>query len=381
MNTNKQTGEETMNESYKDKFNAQMKKAGIDSLGDLKTDAEKKAFFKAVDAAHKAKNESMTEELMSIAEETINEMKEGGKGSGPQMKPGSGTRKGSAADGGQTDDEADDYDSQMEMMKEMMKEMASEMKMLKAETDPTKVEMMKKEMMMKAMKKMPEMSEMMKKEMMKQMDEYGSMNAMKEELTPAQKKLPAGLQKAIAAKGKKKEETKDAEEMEEEMKDLEPNAEMLKAMVKDPHKSKEGDPKDDILAQYDDTQVKADVAKKGGADMSKVQDAPKMMTAMKKISAMYKTEKYHESKPGSLNDVLAQMHLNEQKSVSIKVKEFSSLVETYLAKGGVVGNISEAVKEVELNKSLRMVEVREFITTYNLHFLTNYKAEEFIIKE
>ena len=29
MNTNKQTGEETMNESYKDKFNAQMKKAGI----------------------------------------------------------------------------------------------------------------------------------------------------------------------------------------------------------------------------------------------------------------------------------------------------------------------------------------------------------------
>ena len=157
MNTNKQTGEETMNESYKDKFNAQMKKAGIDSLSDLKTDAEKKAFFKAVDAAHTAKNESMTEELMSIAEETINEMKEGGKGSGPQMKPGSGTRKGSAADGdeskGKLMKEADDYDSEMS---EMMKEMASEMKMLKAETDPTKVEMMKKEMMMKAMKKMPE---------------------------------------------------------------------------------------------------------------------------------------------------------------------------------------------------------------------------------
>jgi len=37
-------------------------------------------------------------------------------------------------------------------------------------------------MMMKAMKKMPEMSEMMKKEMMKKMDEYGSMNAMKEEI-------------------------------------------------------------------------------------------------------------------------------------------------------------------------------------------------------
>ena len=114
MNTNKQTGEETMNESYKDKFNAQMKKAGIDSLGDLKTDAEKKAFFKAVDAAHTAKNESMTEELMSIAEETINEMKEGGTRFRTSNETRClGTRKGSAADGGQTDDEADDYDSQM----------------------------------------------------------------------------------------------------------------------------------------------------------------------------------------------------------------------------------------------------------------------------
>jgi hypothetical protein len=382
MNTNKQTGEETMNESYKDKFNAQMKKAGIDSLGDFKTDAEKKAFFKAVDAAHTAKNESITEELLSIAEESINEMKEGGKGSGPQMKPGSGTRKGSAADGGQTDDESDDYDS---------------------------------EMMMKAMKKMPEMSEMMKKEMMKKMNEYGSMNAMKEELTPAQKKLPAGLQKAIAAKqGKKKEEleetmvvtkvdkdtnspayqkfkagdkrytykeTKGEEELEEKhvpghndstemsvgeiyaqaitqmnamrktrttemmnaMKtdefDMAPNPEKLTAMIKDPMKSKEENPKRDLNATYMKSDVRADVKNGGGADMSKVQDAPKMMTAMKKISAMYKTEKYHESKPGSLNDVLAQMHLNEQKSVSVKVQEFSALVETYLAKGGVVGNI------------------------------------------
>ena len=62
---------------------------------------------------------------------------------------------------------------------------------------------------------MPEMSEMpetMKKEMMKEMskkmNEYGSMNAMKEELTAGQKKLPPALQKAIAAKGKKKEEIK-----------------------------------------------------------------------------------------------------------------------------------------------------------------------------
>jgi hypothetical protein len=144
-------------------------------------------------------------------------------------------------------------------------------------------------------------------------------------------------------------------------------------------KSKEENPKRDLNATYMKSDVRADVKNGGGVDMSKVQDAPKMMTAMKKISAMYKTEKYHETKPGSLNDTLAQMHLNEQKSVSVKVQEFSSLVETYLAKGGVVGNISEAVKQVELNKSLRMNEVREFITTYNLHFLTNYAAEEFVV--
>ena len=55
-------GDETMNEAYKDKFNAQMKKAGIDSLDDLKTDAEKKAFFKAVDKSHTADHEEVNEE-------------------------------------------------------------------------------------------------------------------------------------------------------------------------------------------------------------------------------------------------------------------------------------------------------------------------------
>jgi len=437
MNTNKQTGDTTMNESYKDKFNATMKQFGIDSLDDLKSDDEKKKFFKAVDKSHTAANESVAEELMAIAEETINEMKEGGKGSGPQMKPGAGTR------GGQTDDEADEYDSQMmgEMMKEMMKEMDKmpEMKMLKAETDPTKVEMMKKEMMT-AMKKMPEMAEMsemmkseMMKEMMKKMDEYGSMNAMKEELTAGQKKLPPALQKAIAAKDKKetvspaqqaaiaiskKEKKEELEEkhvpdhqetavnamamnamkketarkemmMKMAMKmpiramktgddDMTPDALKLNAMIKDPHKSREEDPKKDLNATYMKSDVRADVKNNGGTDMSKVQDAPKMMTAMKKISAMYKTEKYHDTKPGSLNDTLAEMHLNEHKTVLIKVQEFSALVETYLAKGGVLNNLTAGIQEVELNKTLKLREAREFITTYNRHFMTNYKTEEFI---
>ena len=195
--------------NYKDKFKAQMKKAGINSLDDLKSDAEKKAFFKAVDKSHTAKNESVTEELLSIAEESINEMKEGGKGSGPQMKPGAGTRAGSAKDGGQTDDEADEYDSQMEMMKEMMKKM----------------------------------------------DEYGSMNAMKEEMKTGDD-------------------------------DMTPDALKLNAMVKDPHKSSEENPKKDLNAKYMKSDVRADVKNGGGADMSKVQDAPKMMAAMKKINSL-----------------------------------------------------------------------------------------------
>ena len=57
---------------------------------------------------------------------------------------------------------------------------------------------------------MSDMPEMMKKEMMKEMmkkmNEYGSMNAMKEELTAGQKKLPPALQKAIAKKNKEKKE-------------------------------------------------------------------------------------------------------------------------------------------------------------------------------
>jgi len=445
MNTNKQTGDTTMNESYKDKFNATMKQFGIDSLDDLKSDDEKKKFFKAVDKSHTAANESVAEELMAIAEETINEIEEGYDTGNTRPRDSSGKRlplpmKPSIPKPSM------DYVGKLtsQMKKEMMKEMDKmpEMKMLKAETDPTKVEMMKKEMMKEMMKEMAEMSDMpetMKKEMMKEMskkmNEYGSMNivAMKEELTAGQKKLPPALQKAIAAKSDKKETVSPAqqaaiaiskkekkEELEEKhvpghketavnamamnamrketarkemmvkamkmpiraMKtgddDMTPDALKLNAMIKDPHKSREEDPKKDLNATYMTSDVRADVKNGGGTDMSKVQDAPKMMTAMKKISAMYKTEKYHDTKPGSLNDALAQMHLNEHKTVSIKVQEFSALVETYLAKGGVLNNLTAGIQEVELNKTLKLREAREFITTYNRHFMTNYKTEEFI---
>ena len=74
------------------------------------------------------------------------------------------------------------------------------------------------------------------------------MDTLKEELTPAQKKLPAGLQQAILKKNKEKKERVEEMVMKamkmpiRAMKtgddDMTPNAEMLNAMVKDPHKSK-----------------------------------------------------------------------------------------------------------------------------------------------
>jgi hypothetical protein len=114
--------------------------------------------------------------------------------------------------------------------------------------------------------------------------------------------------------------------------------------------------------------------------MSKVQDAPKMMAAMKKINAMYKTEKYHQTKPGSIHDVVAQMQMNEQKIVSIKVKEFTKMVETYLLKGGVIdtSSVNEDFDLDEEINALQLNELRDFITTYNNWFSTNHRAEEFI---
>ena len=275
--------------NYKDKFKAQMKKAGINSLDDLKTDAEKKAFFKAVDKSHDAKNE----ELLSFAEEAINEFK---------LK-----------------------DSDVEKLKQGVKQMP-----------PIKGAKLGKPQKVKAVGEEEEVEEMMKKEMM--------MKAMK---------------------------TGEA--------DAEPNAEMLNAMVKDPHKSKEDKPMKDMNAMYMKSDVRADVKNNGGADMAKVKDAPKMQTAMKKINAMYKTEKYLQTKDGSINDAVAQMKMNEMKTVTVRIKEFSQMVETYLARGGVKQFINPEI--VESKQVLPLKEVRAFIDTYNRHFLTNYKAEEFIIRD
>ena len=178
--------------------------------------------------------------------------------------------------------------------------------------------------------------------------------------------------------------------------DLSPMNNMkLNAMIKDPHKSKEEDPKRDMNAGYMKSDVRADVKNGGGADMSKVKDAPKMQTAMKKINAMYKTEKYHDTKPGSIQDVVAQMYQTEDKEVTVEDKKLDDMIKSYLTKGGTITKLPPALQkgakptamkkhkvgDKGVIKSMKMKEVREFISTYNLHFLTNYKAEEFILKD
>jgi hypothetical protein len=94
---------------------------------------------------------------------------------------------------------------------------------------------------------------------------------------------------------------------------------------------------------------------------------------------MYKTEKYLPTREGSINDAVAQMQVNEMKTVTVRVKEFSQMVETYLARGGVKGFINTELTEGK--QVLPLKEVRTFIDTYNRHFLTNYRAEEFIIRD
>ena len=209
---------------------------------------------------------------------------------------------------------------------------------------------------------------------------FSYVDDMKEGLSAAQKKLPPALQKAIAAKMKDKKEAmhkdkkeamhKDKKEdlvggqkkldkdkdgdldakdfamlrkkegsmkkeygmsmkasyhnkMKKEEKtketDSEPKMKDLNAMVKNSHKpDHKGNPIDDMNAGYMASNVKAAVKDGGGADMAKVKDAPKMMTAMMKISndkkmknmkAMYgesreNAKRYLDTKPGSLEEAV-----------------------------------------------------------------------------
>ena len=317
---------ENMNEAtYKDKFNAAMKDFGINSLDDLKSDADKKKFFKHVDGMHKAKNEELTP---------------------AQKKLPAGLQKAIAK---KQDDKKDEG-------------FASDAQRKAAFASGYKEKGKKKE----------EVKEMMSaKEMMK-------MNAMK---------MPI---RAMYMKAKKEMKTGDD--------DMKPMTSMKMNAVTDPKKMNAmamQDPKQDMAAGYMKSDVRAAVKDGGGDDMSKVKDKPEMMAAMKKINAMYKKEKYLPVKEGSIQDTVAKMQSVEEQQIDVKGKELDKMIADYLKKGGTISKLPPALakgmKPSEMKphklgakgviKSMyKMKEVREFISTYNSHFLTNYKAEEFVVK-
>ena len=377
----KQRGDQTMNESYKDKFNATMKKFGINSLGDLKSDEEKKKFFKAVDNAHVAKDEELEEGFSSDAQRKAafaSGYKEKGKKKDEMMK----MKKEEDAydnerfiiidgkakkDDGNTPDKKDhvyapDAKTALQLHKQGKKVYREsvdpscpicEGEACQCAQSPSDTESVS-EMAMNAMKmnamKMPIRAT------------YGKMNAMKtgdDDMTPM-------------------------------------NNMKLNAMFKDPHKSKKDDPKKDMNAGYMKSDVRADVKNNGGADMAKVKDKPQMMPAMKKINAMYKTEKYLDEKEGSIQNTVAQMFEAENRLVEVQDKNLEKMIADYLKKGGTITKLPPAlakgmkasgqatfkVGDKGIIKSMyRMKEVREFVDTYNRHFLLNYKAEELINNE
>ena len=103
----------------------------------------------------------------------------------------------------------------------------------------------------------------------------------------------------------------------------------------------------------------------------------------------YNIKRVNEILNGKFNDFTREID-----TLYICCKKLDDLVKTYLAKGGTITKLppalakgmkpSDMVKhKVGLKgvvKEYRLKEVRDFIGLYNLHFLTNYAAEEFIVR-
>jgi len=178
--------------------------------------------------------------------------------------------------------------------------------------------------------------------------------------------------------------------------DMKPMASMKMNAVTDPKKMNAmtmQDPKQDMAAGYMKSDVRAAVKDGGGADMAKVKDKPEMMAAMKKINATYKREKYMPVKEGSIQDTIAKMQMDEHQLVEVQEENLEKMIADYLKKGGTISKLPPALakgmKPSEMKphkigdkgviKSMyKMKEVREFVDTYNKHFLVNFKAEELL---
>jgi hypothetical protein len=291
-------GELKMNESYKLKLNSAMEHYKIDSLAELK-DEDQKAFFSYVDSLEEglsAGQKKLPPALQKaiLAKQGKKEVKEEDAydKDDPKQKP-----KKEMHDAGKKD-KKDDMKTEMMAGKKMnaMKEPMNAMKDMNAMKEPMNAMMMKAmKMPIRAMKKMEDLVGGQKK---LDKDKDGDLDA-----------------KDFAALRKTKSEAVKTGEA-----DAEPKTKELNAMVKDPMNAMK-DPMNamkDMNAGYMKSNVKASVKDNGGTDMAKVKDAPKMMTAMMKISndkkmknmkAMYgesrdNAKRYLDTKPGSLEEAV-----------------------------------------------------------------------------
>ena len=393
----KQKGDNMNEATYKDKFKAAMKDFGINSLDDLDSDADKKKFFKHVDAMHTAKNEELTpaQKKLPVGLQKAIKDKE-------DKKPKSNVAKINKMRGIMVDskeeitnetkdmDKLDRADRAQARTRKARRAMQQDrIKQQQALTNPKneiKKEGFASDAQRKAAfasgykekgkKKKEEVSEMMKPQEMAV--NAMAMNAMKMNAM----KMP------IRAMYKKEMKTGDD--------DMQPMSSMKMNAMTDPKKMNAmtmQDPKQDMAAGYMKSDVRAAVKDNGGDDMSKVKDKPEMMAAMKKINATYKREKYMPVKEGSIQDTVAKMKMTEQNLVEVQDKNLEKMIADYLKKGGTISKLPPALakgmKPSEMKphkvgdkgviKSMyKMGEVRDFISTYNSHFLTNYKAEELL---
>ena len=122
------------------------------------------------------------------------------------------------------------------------------------------------------------------------------------------------------------------------------------------------------------------------------------MNAMKKpMNAMMKKEsnKYLDTKSGSIQDIARQMFEKEHQLVEVKGNDIEKMISDYLKKGGTITKLPPALakgmKQSDMQKhkvgdkgvikSMKMKEVRDFVETYNKHFLTNWAAEELLAQK
>ena len=280
-------GELKMNESYKQRLTSAMEHFNISSLGELK-DEDQKTFFNYVDGL---------DEGLSAGQKKLP----------PALQ------KAILAKQGKKDDKKEMHDMKKKEMKE------------EDAYDGTPAEVAK----MKAKEKADAEKAKSKNEMMS-----GNVMAMKaqamkmpirsmkkmEDLVGGQKKLDKDKDGDLDAKDFAMLRKTKSEAVKTGEADAEPKVKELNAMVKDPMNAMK-DPMNamkDMNAGYMKSNVKASVMNNGGSDMAKVKDAPKMMTAMMKISndkkmknmkAMYgesreNAKRYLDTKPGSLEEAV-----------------------------------------------------------------------------